>query len=65
MQAANGTNGTFELKEAIGREINQHLNSMLDIANAKDATGRNLFGGSQIDKNPFAAIYSTSMDPGK
>lgn len=64
VQAANGTNGTFELKEAIGREINQHLNSMLDIANAKDATGRNLFGGSQIEKNPFAAIYSASMDPG-
>ncbi len=58
VQAANGTNQTFELKEAIGKEINQHLRALIDIANIKDATGRSLFGGSVIERDPFLAIDS-------
>jgi flagellar hook-associated protein 3 FlgL len=42
VQAANGTNSGFELKEAVAKEINQHLLALIDIANSKDATGRTL-----------------------
>ena len=59
VQGANGTNTNFELKEAIGKEINQHLKTLIDLANVKDATGRSLFGGSVIEREPFRAIYST------
>ena len=58
VQAANGTNRSFELKEAISKEINQHLRALVDIANVKDATGRSLFGGSVIERNPFRSIDS-------
>ncbi|MDH5718454.1 MAG: flagellar hook-associated protein 3 [Spirochaetia bacterium] len=58
VQAANGTNTDFELKEAIAREINQHLNSLVDIGNIKDATGRSLFGGSVIENDPFMPVYT-------
>ncbi len=58
VQASNGTNTDFELKEAIGKEINQHLGALLDISNVKDATGRNLFGGSVIERDAFRPVYS-------
>ena len=58
VQAANGTNTSFELKEAIAREINQHLKALIDMANVKDATGRSLFGGSVIERDPFRTIHS-------
>ncbi len=58
VQAANGTNRSFELKEAISKEINQHLRALVDIANVKDATGRSLFGGSVIERDPFRPIDS-------
>ena len=56
--ASTGTEASFELKEAIAREINQHLKALVDIANTKDATGRALFGGSVIERDPFLPIYS-------
>ncbi|MCS6971442.1 MAG: flagellar hook-associated protein 3 [Leptospiraceae bacterium] len=58
VQAANGTNSNFELKEAVAKEINQHLLALIDIANTKDATGRALFGGSVIERDPFLPIFS-------
>ena len=58
VQAANGTNTSFELKEAIAKEINQHLKTLIDVANVKDATGRSLFGGSVIERDPFRPIDS-------
>lgn len=58
IQAANGTNSGFELKEAVAKEINQHLLALIDIANSKDATGRTLFGGSIIERDPFLPVYS-------
>ena len=58
VQAANGTNRSFELREAIAREVNQHLKALVDIANVKDATGRSLFGGSVIERDPFRAVDS-------
>ncbi len=64
VQAANGTNSGFELKEAIAKEINQHLHALVDIANTKDSTGRSLFGGSVIERDPFLPIYTHLMSQG-
>ncbi len=58
VQGANGINTSFELKEAIAKEINQHLKALVDIGNAKDSTGRSLFGGSVIERDPFLPIYT-------
>lgn len=64
VQAANGTNSGFELKEAIAKEINQHLHALVDIANTKDSTGRTLFGGSVIERDPFLPIFTHLMSQG-
>ncbi len=64
VQAANGTNSGFELKEAIAKEINQHLLALVDIANTKDATGRPIFGGSVIERDPFLPVYTHLMTQG-
>ena len=64
VQAANGTNSGFELKEAIAKEINQHLHALVDIANVKDSTGRSLFGGSVIERDPFLPVYTHLMTQG-
>ncbi len=58
VQAANGINTSFELREAIAKEVNQHLKALIDIANVKDATGRPLFGGTVIERDPFLPVYS-------
>lgn len=58
VQAANGINTDFELSEAIGREIDQHLMALIEIANAKDATGKTLFGGSVIERDAFTPVFS-------
>ncbi|MEM7181323.1 MAG: flagellar hook-associated protein 3 [Spirochaetota bacterium] len=61
VQASNGVyqgdNG-FELEVAIGKEIDQHLRALVDIANTRDATGQYLFGGHEVEKAPFVAIDS-------
>ncbi|MDH5719101.1 MAG: flagellar hook-associated protein 3 [Spirochaetia bacterium] len=64
VQGANGIYTEFELKDVIAKEINQHLNSLVDIANIKDATGRSLFGGSVIERDPFLAVYTHSGSSG-
>lgn len=64
VQAANGTNSGFELKDAISKEINQHLLALVEIANAKDATGRAIFGGSVIERDPFLPVYTHLMTQG-
>lgn len=59
VQAANGTyqgDDGFELKNAIAKEIDQHLRGMIEIANGRDATGRPLFGGHVTERLPFEAI---------
>lgn len=59
VQASNGTlqgdNG-FELKFAIAKEIDQHLRSLIEIANARDAVGQPLFGGHTVENLPFRPI---------
>ncbi|MBI3394370.1 MAG: flagellar hook-associated protein 3 [Spirochaetia bacterium] len=61
VQASNGIyqgdNG-FELKNAIAKEIDQHLRSMIDIANGRDAVGNPLFGGHVVERPPFEPVQS-------
>jgi flagellar hook-associated protein 3 FlgL len=59
VQASNGIyqgDKGFELEVAIGKEINEHLKALVDIANTRDLTGRYIFGGHKIDSAPFEAI---------
>ena len=59
VQASNGIyqgDKGFELEVAIGKEINELLKAMIDIANTRDVTGRYLFGGHTIDRPPFEAM---------
>jgi flagellar hook-associated protein 3 FlgL len=61
VQAANGIyqgDKGFELEAAIGKEIDEHLRALVDIANSRDATGKFIFGGHTIDRAPFEAIES-------
>ena len=64
VQAANGTNSNFELKEAIAKEVNQHLLALVEVGNSKDATGRNLFGGSIIEKEAFKSVFANMQSEG-
>jgi len=59
VQAANGIyqgDKGFELEVAIGREIDEHLKALTDLANSRDATGKYIFGGHTIDRKPFEII---------
>ena len=49
--AANGTNGTAELK-AFAVELRQIQQGLVDVANAKDENGSYLFSGSKVDVKP-------------
>ena len=63
VQGANGIYTSFELKEAIATEINQHLEELVAIANTKNAVGRPIFGGHETGTenlpDPFVPIYQT------
>lgn len=59
VQAANGTyqgDKGFELDVAIGKEVDELLKGLVEIANGRDATGQPLFGGHIIERLPFEAI---------
>lgn len=61
VQASNGIyqgDKGFELEVAIGKEIDQHLRAIVDLANARDATGQPLFGGHVTERPPFEPIES-------
>lgn len=65
VQASNGIyqgdNG-FELRKVIASEIDQHLRSLIEIANGMDATGRPLFGGHRVEDRPFEIITANIRD---
>lgn len=59
VQAANGIyqgDKGFELEVAIGKEIDEHLRTLTDLANSRDATGKFIFGGHTIDRKPFELV---------
>lgn len=64
VQAANGVYTELDRREAVAREINQHLKALIEVANAKDATGRNLFAGSVLDREAFLPVYAGNLQPG-
>ena len=62
VQASNGIyqgDDGFELKNAIAKEIDQHLRSLIEIGNGRDQTGRPLFGGHVTDRPPFEAVEAS------
>ena len=62
VQASNGIyqgDDGFELRVSIAKEIDQHLRSLIEIANGKDATGRPLFGGHVTQQDPFEITSGT------
>ncbi len=61
VQASNGIyqgDNAFELKNAIAKEVDQHLRALIEIANGRDSTGRPLFGGHVSERPPFEPIES-------
>lgn len=61
VQASNGIyqgDNAFELKNAMAKEIDQHLRSLIEIANGRDAVGRPMFGGDVVERLPFEPIIS-------
>jgi len=61
VQASNGIyqgDDGFELKNAIAKEVDQHLRALIEIGNGRDATGRPLFGGHVSERPPFEPIES-------
>ena len=56
--AVQGANGTYskEQKAMMGVEINQILNELVEIGNARSADGESLFAGDRTDSLPFRAI---------
>lgn len=61
VQASNGIyqgDKGFELEVAVGKEIDQHLRAIVDLANTRDSTGQPIFGGFVVERPPFEPIES-------
>lgn len=59
IQAANGTFSS-EDRELMAEEVNQLLEEMVTLANARDADGRYIFGGSRTNTPPFRDLRTVS-----
>lgn len=55
VQGANDTY-TKEQKRAMGEEVNQLLNELVEIANARHADGKSMFGGDKTDSTPYRVM---------
>ncbi|MFO7849067.1 MAG: flagellar hook-associated protein 3 [Spirochaetia bacterium] len=55
VQGANDTYST-EDKRAMGEEVNQLLNELVEIANARQEDGKSMFGGDKTDSTPFRVM---------
>ena len=60
IQANNGSMSDDD-RAALGEQLKQNLQQILDIANARDETGGYVFGGYQIDKQPFLLQSDNSV----
>lgn len=56
--AANSGTQTHETRRAFGAEIAQRLDELIDLANVQDANGDYLFGGFQVETEPFSSTAS-------
>jgi flagellar hook-associated protein 3 FlgL len=55
VQGANGTYTKEDLQK-MGVEVNEYLNELLQIGNAKGPDGQSLFAGTRVDSNAFRAL---------
>jgi flagellar hook-associated protein 3 FlgL len=55
IQGANGSYSKEDLKN-MGAEVNEYLDELVSIGNAKGPDGQALFAGTKIDSNAFRAI---------
>lgn len=55
IQGANGTYSKEDL-QVMGGEINEYLNELVSIGNAKGPDGRSLFAGTKLDASAFRAV---------
>ncbi len=64
VQAGHGIyqgDNAFALKQAIAREVDEHLRALVDIANSSDETGRALFGGYLIESDPYQKLDANTI----
>lgn len=56
--AIQGANGTYSKEDlqVMGGEINEYLNELVSIGNAKGPDGRSLFAGTKLDSQAFRAV---------
>ncbi len=56
--AVQGANGTYEKDDlkAMGAEVNELLQSLIDLGNARNAEGNTIFSGDRTRSEPFRAI---------
>lgn len=55
IQGANGTYSKEDL-QIMGGEINEYLNELVSIGNAKGPDGRSLFAGTKLDSSAFRTV---------
>jgi len=55
IQGANGTYAKEDLQK-MGVEINEYLNELVSIGNAKGPDGQSLFAGTRVDSNAYRAL---------
>jgi len=55
IQGANGTYSKEDL-QVMGGEINEYLNELVSIGNAKGPDGQSLFAGTKLDSSAFRAV---------
>lgn len=58
VQGANGTYSKDEMKH-MGQEVNELLNQLVDIANAKNGDGTTIFSGDKTKTLPFRAVQGS------
>ncbi|MCX7788604.1 MAG: flagellar hook-associated protein 3 [Spirochaetes bacterium] len=64
VQGANGVYAKEDLR-AMGMEVNQLLNQLVEIANARNADGTTLFSGDKTGALPFRAVMGTVSGMGE
>ncbi len=64
VQGANGVNSRDELRQ-MGTEVNQLLNQLVEIANARNGDGTTIFSGDRIKTLPFRAVEGSVAGSGE
>lgn len=64
--AVQGANDTYNKsdKQAMGQELNQLLNELIEIGNARNADGTTMFGGDNTATTPYRVLRGTIPEAG-